>query len=217
MDADVDSLERALRPTFAGHCRILATPFDYEAATPRSPDTGRGGRLAVGGDRGHRERTKSDVKVDQSQHEEVSMAQTSTYLNFARGTEEAFTFYKSVFGTEFLGDIMRHGDVPLPEGAPELSDEDKQLVMNVALPILGGHLLMGTDIPESMGVTVNQGNNVYICLLPDTRSESDTLFAALSAGGKVEQPMQEMFWGDYYGSLVDKFGVQWMINCSSKT
>ena len=145
------------------------------------------------------------------------MAQTSTYLNFERSTEEAFTFYKSVFGTEFVGGIMRHGDVPVPDGQPAPSEADKQLVINVQLPILGGHLLQGTDAPESMGFTLNQGNNVYICLQPDTRAEADSLFAALSAGGKVELPMQDMFWGDYFGSLVDKFGVQWMINCSSKS
>ena len=145
------------------------------------------------------------------------MAQTSTYLNFERSTEEAFTFYKSVFGTEFVGGIMRHGDVPVPDGQPAPSEADKQLVINVQLPILGGHLLQGTDAPESMGFTLNQGNNVYICLQPDTRAEADSLFAALSAGGKVELPMQDMFWGDYFGSLVDQFGVQWMINCSSKT
>ncbi len=145
------------------------------------------------------------------------MAQTSTYLNFARSTEEAFTFYKSVFGTEFVGGISRHGDVPVPEGQPGPSEDDKRLVINVQLPILGGHLLQGTDIPESMGFTLNQGNNVYICLHPDTRPEADALFAALSAGGTVQQPLQEMFWGDYYGSLVDRFRVQWMINCASKT
>ena len=145
------------------------------------------------------------------------MARTSTYLNFARNTEEAFNFYKSVFGTEFVGGIMRHGDVPVPEGQPGPSGDDAQLVINVVLPILGGHLLMGTDVPESMGVTLNQGNNVYICLHPDTRAEADRLFAALSADGKVQQPLQEMFWGDYYGSFVDKFGVQWMINCESPT
>ena len=144
------------------------------------------------------------------------MAQTSTYLNFARSTEEAFTFYKSVFGTEFIGGISRHGDVPVPEGQPGPSDEDKNLVINVQLPILGGHLLQGTDVPESMGVTVNQGNNVYICLHPDTRADADALFAALAAGGRVEQPLQEMFWGDYFGSLVDRFGVQWMVNCTSQ-
>ncbi len=145
------------------------------------------------------------------------MARTSTYLNFERSTEEAFTFYKSVFGTEFVGGISRHGDVPMPEGQPAISDADKQLVINVQLPILGGHLLMGTDIPESMSVALTQGNNVYICLHPDTRAEADRLFAALSAGGTVQQPLQEMFWGDYFGTLVDRFGVQWMINCTSQS
>jgi PhnB protein len=145
------------------------------------------------------------------------MGQVATYLNFDRKTEEAFTFYKSVFGTEFLGPITRHGDVPVPEGHPGLSEEDKNLVINVALPILGGHLLMGTDTGEFMGHTLVQGNNYFTCLMPDTRAESDTLFAALSAGGTVETPLQEMFWGDYYANFTDKFGIQWMINCSSKT
>jgi PhnB protein len=143
------------------------------------------------------------------------MARTSTYLNFTRSTEEAFNFYKSVFGTEFVNGISRLGDVPPQEGQPELSDADKQLVMNVQLPILGGHHLMGTDAPESMGFQLNQGNNVFICLDPDTRAEAGRLFAALSAGGKVEMPLQEMFWGDYFGSFSDKFGTQWMINCTS--
>ncbi len=143
------------------------------------------------------------------------MATVSTYLNFAGQTEAAFTFYKSVFGTEFTGGVMRHGDVPPQEGMTELSDEDKNLVMHVSLPILGGHLLMGTDAPESMGMQLNQGNNVYICLDPDTRAEADSLFAALSEGGTVQMPMEDAFWGDYFGSLVDKFGVQWMINFTS--
>jgi len=76
---------------------------------------------------------------------------------------------------------------------------------------------MGTDAPESMGFQLNQGNNVYITLDPDTRAEADRLFAALSDGGKVEMGLEEMFWGDYFGSLVDKFGVRWMVNCTSKT
>ena len=116
------------------------------------------------------------------------MAQTSTYLNFARITEEAFNFYKSVFGTEFVGGISRFGDIPAQEGQPEMSEDDKQLVMNVQLPILGGHLLMGTDAPESMGFQLNQGNNVYICLDPDTRAEADSLFAALSEGARLKCP-----------------------------
>ena len=142
------------------------------------------------------------------------MAQTSTYLNFPGTTEEAFTFYKSVFGTEFVGGIMRHGDVPTPEGQPGASGGDARSVINVQLPILGGHLLMGTDIPESTGVTITQGNNVSICLRPDSRADADALFAALSAGGTVETPMQDMFWGDYFGVLVDRFGIHWMVNQS---
>jgi PhnB protein len=145
------------------------------------------------------------------------VAQTSTYLNFNRTTEAAFNFYKSVFGTEFVNGISRHRDVPVPEGQPGPSDADKDLVINVQLPILGGHLLMGTDAPESMGFKVNQGNNVYICLDPDTRAEADSLFGALSDGGKVEMPLMDMFWGDYFGTLVDQFGVQWMINCTNKS
>ena len=145
------------------------------------------------------------------------MARTSTYLTFAGSTEEAFNFYKSVFGTEVVGGIARHGDVPLPEGQPPIGEDDKQLVINVQLPIIGGQHLMGTDIPHSMGIHLNQGKNVYICHHPDTRTEADALFAALSGGGRVEQLMQDMFWGDYYGSLVDKFGVQWIINFSSSS
>lgn len=145
------------------------------------------------------------------------MARVSTYLNFVRDTEKAFNFYKTVFGTEFAGEISRMGDAPPMPGQPPLSDADKKLVMHVALPILGGHVIMGTDAPESMGFTLNQGNNVYINLEPDTRPEADRLFKALADGGKVEMALAEQFWGDYFGSLTDKFGTRWMINCTSKT
>jgi PhnB protein len=148
---------------------------------------------------------------------ETEMAHTSTYLNFDRTTEEAFNFYKSVFGTEFVGGISRMGDAPPQEGQPPLSDADKQLVMNVQLPILGGHLIMGTDAVESMGFKLIQGNNVYISLAPDTRAEADRLFAALSEGGNVQVPMSDAFWGDYFGSLVDRYGTQWMINTTAKS
>ena len=144
------------------------------------------------------------------------MARVSTYLNFRRETEEAFNFYKSVFGGEFQGEISRFRDIPLSVDMPPLPESDKDLIMNIALPILGGHLLMGTDSPESMGFRVNSGNNVYITLQPDTRKETKRLFDALSKGGVVEQELQEMFWGDYYGSLRDKFGIQWMFNCDEK-
>jgi len=87
---------------------------------------------------------------------------------------------------------------------------------NEELPSTCGHYMMGTDAPESMGFKVNPGNNVFINLEPDTRHETERLFAALSDGGKVSMPLQDMFWGDYLGSCTDKFGVQWMFNCHSK-
>lgn len=139
------------------------------------------------------------------------MASVSTYLNFRNESEAAFNFYASVFRTEIQG-IMRHGEVP---GA-QLNDEDRNLIMNAALPILGGHMLMTSDIPASMGMNLTTGNNVQITLHPDTRAEADRLYGALSEGGRPGTPMQEMFWGDYYGELVDKFGIHWLINCSSK-
>jgi PhnB protein len=144
------------------------------------------------------------------------MASVGTYLNFSRETEAAFNFYKSVFGGEFIGEIMRFSQVPPQEGAPAMAEEDKNLVMHVGLPILNGHLLMGTDAPESMGFTVRMGNNSYICLSPDTRVETKRLFDALSAGGKIEMELQDMFWGSYYGICADKFGVQWMFDCGEK-
>ncbi|MBC7943635.1 VOC family protein [Candidatus Saccharibacteria bacterium] len=144
------------------------------------------------------------------------MARVSTYLNFCRNTEEAFMFYKSVFGGEFDGGINRMGEVPPQDGQPPMVESDKNLIMHVALPILGGHMLMGTDSPESMGFKLKQGNNVYINLEPDTRAETDKLFESLSEGGEVTMQLQEMFWGDYFGSCTDKFGIQWMFNCSNK-
>lgn len=140
------------------------------------------------------------------------MASVSTYLNFKNNTEEAFNFYKSVFGGEFVGGISRFKDVPPSEGAPTIPDADKNLIMHIELHILGGHRLMGTDAPESMGFKLTVGNNVHISLHPDSKEEADKLFGALSAGGKVGMPMQDMFWGDYYGACTDKYGVQWMVN-----
>ena len=144
------------------------------------------------------------------------MASTSTYLNFPRNTEETFTFYKSVFGGDFFGKPMRFCDIPPMEGMPPLAEEDKNLIMHIELPIVGGHMLMGTDAPESFGFTVTFGNNVHINLQPDTRTETKRLFDALSEGGKVTMALQDMFWGDYYGSCTDKFGVHWMFNCGEK-
>jgi PhnB protein len=141
------------------------------------------------------------------------MARVSTYLNFPRQTEEAFNFYKSVFGGDFTNGISRFGDIPPSNDAP-IADSDKNLIMHMELSIMGGHVLMGTDAPESMGFAVNFGNNVYINLEPDTRQDTRKLFNALSAGGKATMELQEMFWGAYFGTCIDKYGVQWMFNCN---
>ncbi|MBX2947546.1 MAG: VOC family protein [Cyclobacteriaceae bacterium] len=144
------------------------------------------------------------------------MARVSTYLNFDGKTEEAFLFYQSIFGGDFMGGIQRFGDMPAQEGMPPLPEKDKNLVLHMALPILGDYLLMGSDAPESMGFHVNFGNNMHLNLETDTREETERLFNALAAGGNITMPLQDMFWGDYFGSCTDKFGVQWMVNCASK-
>jgi PhnB protein len=145
------------------------------------------------------------------------MANVSTYLNFNRTTEAAFEFYKSVFGGEFSGGgVARFRDIPAADGMIELPAEDMDLIMHIELPILGGHKLMGTDAPESMGFKVVEGNNVYINLEPDTKAETLKIFNALAEGGTISQPLQVMFWGAYYGSLTDKFGINWMFNCTEK-
>jgi PhnB protein len=143
------------------------------------------------------------------------MARVSTYLNFSNYTEEAFLFYKKVFGTEFTAPgIRRFGEMPPMEGMPPTPDALKNLVMHVELPITGGHILMGTDAPSEMGFTINFGNNIHLQLEPDTREETKRLFDALSEGGKTDMPLQEMFWGAYFGSCTDKYGVKWMFNCT---
>ena len=145
------------------------------------------------------------------------MARVCTYLNFPRNTEEVFIYYKSIFGGEFSGGgIARLGYIQAGEGMPKIAEEDKNLIMHIELPILGGHILMGTDAPESMGFKLNFGNNIHISLEPDTKAEAKRLFDALSVDGKITLELQVMFWGAYYGTCTDKFGVQWMFSCSEK-
>jgi PhnB protein len=145
------------------------------------------------------------------------MARVCTYLNFPRNTEEVFNYYKSIFGGEFSGGgVARLGDIPSGADMPQIAEEDKNLIMHIELPILGGHVLMGTDAPESMGFKLNFGNNIHISLEPDTKAETKRLFDALSIGSKITMDLQVMFWGAYYGTCTDKFGVQWMFNCNEK-
>ena len=141
------------------------------------------------------------------------MSRTSIYLNFMGKTEEAFHFYREVFGGEFTMPIQYMRDVPHDPSQPELPEAEKNMVMHVELPILGGALLMGTDTLDSMGHKLSFGNNISINLEPDTRAETQALYAKLLAGGSELMPLQDMFWGDLYGTGVDKYGVRWMFDC----
>ncbi|MGS2739184.1 SRPBCC domain-containing protein [Sinomicrobium sp. M5D2P17] len=151
------------------------------------------------------------------QNKTSNKARVCTYLNFDGKTEEAFLFYKSVFKTEFLGKgIERFGDIPASAGHPPVAEEIKKMVIHVELPITGTHVLMGTDAPKEMGFTLTKGNNMHICIEPETREEADRLFNELSAGGNVTMPMADMFFGAYFGEFSDKYGINWMINFQNK-
>lgn len=142
-------------------------------------------------------------------------ARVTTYLNFPGKTEEAFNFYKSVFGGEFIGvGLRRFGDIALPKEIPPLSDADKKLIIHAELTIMAGHVLMATDAPESMGFKLSTGNNMHINLEPQTKKETKRLFDALSKEGTVTMPLEDMFWGAYFGSCTDKYGINWMFNCT---
>jgi PhnB protein len=136
------------------------------------------------------------------------MATFNTYLNFDGTAEEAFNFYKSVFGGEFAS-IQRMKDAP---GGDQLPANEQNRLMHVALPLGNGSMLMASDIAPSMGHTLSMGNNYYISIHPASEEEGRKLFDGLSAGGEIEAPFEMMFWGAFFGSFTDKFGVQWMVN-----
>jgi PhnB protein len=138
------------------------------------------------------------------------MASLNPYLNFNGKTEEAFNFYKSVFGGEFAN-VQRIGDTPF---AKDLPADERNCIMHISLPI-GNTVLMGSDILESQGHKLSVGNNLHININAETKSEADTLFKGLSAGGKITMPLEKAFWGAYFGMVTDKFGVQWMVNCEN--
>lgn len=138
------------------------------------------------------------------------MAQLNPYLNFNGQAEAAFQFYQSVLGGELR--IQKMSDIPGQEG---FTEEEQNYVLHAALPY-GDNILMASDCLESRGHHLVAGNNNYISLTPDSRAEADRIFNGLSAGGTIEMPMADMFWGDYFGSFKDKFGVQWMINYSNQ-
>lgn len=137
------------------------------------------------------------------------MATLNTYLNFLGNTEEVFNFYKSVFGGEF-SNIQRFSDIP--EMADQLPEEDKNKIMHVSLPVGKNSVLMGTDALESTGHTLKFGDNFSISISTETKEEAEIIFAKLAAGGQIKMPLQITFWGEYFGMLTDKFGIQWMMS-----
>jgi PhnB protein len=140
------------------------------------------------------------------------MPSLNPYLNFNGNTEEAFNFYKSVFGGEFAS-LERFKNTPEADKMPE---GDKNKIMHIALPVGKDNMLMGTDVLESMGQQLTVGNNFSISINADSQEEADRLFNGLSAGGKVELEMQKTFWGSYFGMFSDKFGIQWMISYNER-
>lgn len=135
----------------------------------------------------------------------------NTYLNFPGQTEEAFKFYKAVFGGELVG-ATRFKDMAAHGIAVSKEDEDK--MMHIGLPVGEGQMLMGTDALETMGHKLVAGNNVHISVHPDSKEDADRIFNALAEGGTVGMPIANQVWGDYYGHLTDKFGIHWMVNYS---
>lgn len=135
------------------------------------------------------------------------MPALNPYLNFNGNCKEAFDFYKSVFGGDFTM-VATFGEMP-KEYKGDASEDNK--IMHISLPIEGGNVLMGSDVPDAMP-KATAGNNVNLSLHPATKQEADKLFAGLSAGGSVIMPMADAFWGAYFGMFVDKYGISWMIN-----
>ena len=136
------------------------------------------------------------------------MKTLNPYLNFPGTTEQAFNFYKSIFGGQFTS-VQRFKDTPEANRVPA-SEADK--IMHISLPIGKGNLLMATDALDSMGHHLTPGNNFHLTIETDTEEEASNLFNGLSAGGTVTVPLAKTFWGAYFGMLNDKFGVQWMIS-----
>ena len=142
------------------------------------------------------------------------MPQLNPYLNFDGKTEEAFNFYKSVFGGEFAM-VMKFSDVPSDVPIPDANEDDANRIMHIALPIGKNNVLMGSDSPANYG-EVKHGNGFWISITVESKEEADKLFGGLSAGGKITMPMGDTFWGDYFGMFADKYGVSWMISYSAK-
>ncbi len=140
------------------------------------------------------------------------MALINPHINFNGNAEEAFSFYKSVFGGEFT-QVVRFKEMSSPEFP--IAEKEANKIMHIALPI-GKNLLMGNDVPESMGRTNENENRSKIFIIAESREEADKLFNGLTAGGQIEYPMGDSPWGSYFGSFRDKYGIEWMVDFASK-
>ena len=141
------------------------------------------------------------------------MARVSTYLNFMGTAREAFAFYRDVFDGDYLSPTMTMGDVPSDPTMPKVPEDERHLVMHAELSILGGHVLMATDMLASMGHELRVGNNVTINLEPDSREEAERLYGRLSEGATDATGLQDLPWG-YWGTCCDRFGIRWMFTFS---
>jgi PhnB protein len=137
------------------------------------------------------------------------MALVCTYLNFQDCAEEAMTSYRELFNGEVVGQFVRFGDMPFPDG-PNVAEQDRDKIMHMEVTIAGGHVLMATDMLASQGQKVAIGNSTTVMVELDGRDEVDRLFAAL-ASGTEEQPPALMPWGQYWSVCLDRFGIRWML------
>ena len=142
------------------------------------------------------------------------MAYINPHINFNGNAEEAFNFYKSVFGGEFAK-VIRFKDIAGPEMPIDKKEENK--IMHIALPINKNNMLMANDVPESMGPTNENENRSKIFVATESRKEADKIFSGLSAGGNVEFPISDSPWGTYFGSFRDKYGIEWMVEFDHNT
>jgi len=141
------------------------------------------------------------------------MALINPHINFNGNAEEAFNFYKSVFGGEFSR-VVRFRDLPNPQF--EMTEEEKNNIMHIALPI-GGNVLMANDVPSFLGKTNERENRSKISVSVETKEEADRIFSGLSEGGEVEMPMEDSPWGSYFGMFRDKYGIEWMVEYDSRS
>ena len=141
------------------------------------------------------------------------MTKVNAYLTFTGNCEEAFRFYKSVFGGEFLY-IGRYKDIP-PTDRQTFRMENDEKIMHVSLPVSKETILMGCDSTEAFGQGAIFSNNISLSINTDDKEEANRLFTELSVGGQIKMAMSHTFWGSYFGVVSDRFGINWLINCDS--